>query len=213
MNLSRRIEIGACAFYLVAGLVGPILFPAYTLQFAVLWVMVLFALTWDTLGGQMGYNSLGNVLFFGAGMYVCSLVQIGLYYDIGQYTAHHGAIKIDFTTGQYFTGLVLGFIVAPLVSVVLAVLFGWVVFGLRGPYFAIGTLGVALAAREFVAAWDWVGGASGIQLPVYPGEPDDRSLFFYSLCFVLAVATFAFLKWLYSTRFGPAINAIRDDEE
>jgi branched-chain amino acid transport system permease protein len=33
------------------------------------------------------------------------------------------------------------------------------------------------------------------------------------MCFIAAIATFAFLKWLYSTRFGIAVNAIRDDEE
>jgi branched-chain amino acid transport system permease protein len=38
-------------------------------------------------------------------------------------------------------------------------------------------------------------------------------LFFYLMNFALAVAVFAFLRWLYSTRFGLAINAIRDDEE
>ncbi len=48
---------------------------------------------------------------------------------------------------------------------------------------------------------------------VYPGDPDDRALFFYALCFISAVSTFVFLKWLYSTRFQLALNAIRDDEE
>ena len=86
-------------------------------------------------------------------------------------------------------------------------------FGLRGPYFAIGTLGLALAAAELIAGWDYVGGGGGISMPVFPGDPDVRSLFFYYMCFAaLAVATFAFLKWLYSTRFGLAINAIRDNE-
>ncbi len=60
---------------LAAGIAAPLLFPAFTLQFTVLWVMILFALTWDILGGQMGYNSLGNIVFFGAGMYICAVVQ------------------------------------------------------------------------------------------------------------------------------------------
>ncbi len=196
-----------------AGIVAPLLFPAYTFQFAILWIMILFALTWDILGGQMGYNSLGNIVFFGAGMYICAIVQVGMYYDVAQYTAHSGAIMIDFTAEQYYTGLAVGLIAAALGSVVFAVIFGWIVFGLRGPYFAIGTLGVALAAGELVGAWEYVGGGGGIALPVYPGEPDDRSLFFYTLCFLSVIATFAFLKWLYSGRFALAINAIRDDEE
>ena len=42
----------------------PFFAPAYRTQMAFLWVMIVFALTWDLLGGQMGYNSFGNVLFF-----------------------------------------------------------------------------------------------------------------------------------------------------
>ena len=198
---------------LIAGIFAPILFPAYTFQFAVLWLMILFALTWDILGGQMGYNSLGNILFFGAGMYICAVVQIGMYYDVAEYTAHFGAVKIDYTPYQYFISMTLGLILASLGSLVLAVMFGWIVFGLRGPYFAIGTLGVAIAAGELVGAWDYLGGGGGITLPTYPGEGDDRAMFFYILCFISAICTFIFLKWLYSTRFQLALNAIRDDEE
>ena len=198
---------------LAAGIAAPFLFEAYTFQIAVLWVMILFALTWDVMGGQMGYNSLGNIVFFGAGMYICAIVQVGMYYDVADYTAHFGAVKVDFTPEQYYAGFAVGVIAAGLGAIPLAVIFGMIVFGLRGPYFAIGTLGVALAASELVSAWDYVGGGGGMALPAFPGEPDERSLFFYFLCFSFAVAAFAFLGWLYSTRFGLAINAIRDDEE
>ncbi len=197
----------------VVAIAAPLVFPNYTFQIAVLWVMILFALTWDIMGGQMGYNSLGNILFFGVGMYASAIVQIGLYYDVAKYTASFGAVKVEFTPDQYFIGLAVGVVAAGLVAALLASVFGWIVFGLRGPYFAIGTLGVALAAGELVAAWDFVGGGGGVSLPVYPGEPDQRSLFFYLLCMIAAAATFAFLRWLYSTRFGLAVNAIRDDEE
>ncbi len=197
---------------LVAGVIAPMLFPDYTLQLALLWIMILFSLTWDLQGGQMGYNSLGNIFFFGAGMYICAVVQIGLYYDVADYTAAFGAVKVDFTDQQYFTGLALGVIAAAVASIGLAVIFGRIMFGLRGPYFAIGTLGVALAAAELVGTWEYVGGGGGISLPVYPGDPDVRSQFFYLLCFILTVATFVCLRWLYTTRFGLALNAIRDDE-
>ena len=58
------------------GLFAPLIFPNFTFQFAVLWMMILFALTWDIMGGQMGYNSLGNIFFFGAGMYISAIVQV-----------------------------------------------------------------------------------------------------------------------------------------
>jgi len=59
--------------YLLIGLLGliaPYAAPAFRVQLALLWMMILFALTWDLGGGQMGYNSFGNVLFFGIGCYV-----------------------------------------------------------------------------------------------------------------------------------------------
>lgn len=198
---------------LAAGVIAPLVFPAYTFQFAVLWIMILFALTWDVLGGQMGYNSLGNIFFFGAGMYLCAVVQIGLYYDVADYTASFGAVKVDFTMQQYLLGFALGVAAAAIGSALFAVVFGRIVFGLRGPYFAIGTLGVALAAGELVGTWDYLGGGGGISLPVFPGSPEARAELYYVLCFASAVSTYAFLKWLYSTRFGLALNAIRDDEQ
>ncbi len=210
---STASKIALYAVILAASIIAPYLFPAYTLQLAILWVMILFALTWDAMGGQMGYNSLGNIVFFGVGMYISAVVQVGLYYDVGEYTASYGAIKIDFDYWQYFTGLGLGVIAAAVGAMIVAVAFGRIVLGLRGPYFAIGTLGVALSAGELIGAWEWVGGGSGISMPVYPGDPDDRSLQFYFMCFVAAVATFLFYRWLYTTRFGLALNSIRDDEE
>ena len=199
---------------LIFGIAAPFIFPNYTFQLALWWLMVMFALTWDIMGGQMGYNSLGNIFFFGAGMYISAIAQVGLYYDVAEYTAHFGAVKISFDHSQYYSGLVLGLIVAPLGCVLLSVFLSQVVFGLRGPYFAIGTLGVALAAGELVGTWDYVGAGGGLSLPVHPGEnPLERELLFYFLCFVLTAATFLTLRWLYSTRFGQAINAIRDDEE
>jgi len=212
----RRITLNDVMMYaaiLVFGIVAPIIFPNYTFQIAVLWLMVLFAQTWDLVGGQMGYNSLGNIFFFGAGMYICTVTQIGLFTDVGAYTSSSDGGQFEFSTEQYYIGVAVGLVLAAIGASVLAVMLGWIVFGLRGPYFAIGTLGIALGAGELVGAWEWVGGGGGIPIPVYPGSGDGKAVFYYSLCFASAVATFAFLKWLYSTRFGLAINAIRDDEE
>lgn len=198
---------------LVAGALAPVIFPAYTTQVSVLWLMIVFALTWDVMGGQMGYNSLGNIFFFGAGMYISAVLQIGLWADVGAYTAPDGLVKATFTDQQFYIGFAVGILAAGVLCSILAIGFGWIVFGLRGPYFAIGTLGVAIAAAELVTTWDWVGGGSGIAMPSFPGVPGTTKTVCYYLNFLLAIAVFLVLKWLYSTRFGLAINAIRDDEE
>jgi branched-chain amino acid transport system permease protein len=208
-----KSELFAYGVLLAIGILGPLLFPDYTLQIAVLWIMVLFAQTWDAMGGQMGYNSLGNILFFGVGMYICAVTQIGLYYDVGVFTASSGEIDVKFTADQYYTGLFTGIALAAIGSALLAASIGWMVFGLRGPYFAIGTLGIALAAGELMGAWSWVGGGGGIALPVYPGSGEGKSQFFYWMCFTAATVCFVFFKWLYSKRYSLAVNAIRDDED
>ena len=63
MNMTKdtKVTYGLLGLF---GVLGPILFPDYTLSIAYLWMMVLMASTWDTLGGQMGYNSLGNILLW-----------------------------------------------------------------------------------------------------------------------------------------------------
>jgi branched-chain amino acid transport system permease protein len=212
MNLASRQALPYWLI-LVAGALAPFVFSEYSNELAVLWLMIVFASTWDILGGQMGYNSLGNIFFFGAGMYICALVQIGLFYDVGMYTAGSRTTHIVFSNAQYFSGFALGLVAAGVGAAVLAIAAGWIVFGLRGPYFAIGTLGLAVAAAELTASWDWVGAASGISMPVFPGAPDVQKLFFYFLFFTLGFCLLVFLRWLYSTSFGLALNAIRDDEE
>ena len=197
------------------GIFGPIVFPDYTLTIAYLWMMVLMASTWDILGGQMGYNSLGNILFFGIGMYISAIVQVSIFYEggVGEYTSAMGSIKPEFTNSEYFIGLGLGIICAGIVALLLSIVFSSFMFGLRGPYFAIGSLGLAIAAAEITITIDYVGGASGISMPLFPGDIEFRSTFFYILCFIMATAAHFLLRWLYSTQFGLAINAIRDDED
>ncbi len=201
------------AVILALGLAAPFLVPDYTTQVSVLWVMIVLALTWDMQGGQMGYNSLGNIFFFGLGMYASAVVQVGLFHPVAEYMDASGQEVFTFTYTQYWTGLAAGIPVAGLICALAAVPLGLMFFGLRGPYFAIGTLAVAVAAGELFSTWEWVGAGSGVSMPVFPGHPDVAKFSYYFMNFVLAIVLFALLAWIYSTRFGLAINAIRDDEQ
>lgn len=201
------------ALILAITLIAPFAFPTFGTQLATLWLMIIVALTWDMTGGQMGYNSLGNIFFYGTGMYVAALISLGMVYDIGEYTSASGGGIFVFSNAEYFSGIFLGVLGAGVFCAITAFLIGLITFGLRGPYFAIGTLGVAIAAGELVSNWDWVGGGQGISLPVYPNDLDEGKIFFYFLFATTGVVLFIFLQWFYRTRFGAAINAIRDDEE
>jgi branched-chain amino acid transport system permease protein len=192
--MTPRLAAGARAAVLAAGVVAPFLAPRWVTQLAFLWLMVLFALTWDVVGGQMGYNSFGNVIFFGLGAYATSLLQRS------SHLAYHPT---------FFAGMAL----SALIAVAAAAILGPLILAMRGHYFSIATLGLGVAAADLFAGWDWVGAGSGILPAAYPGSIEARNRFFYYVLFTLAVASFLTLRWAYRTRFGLAINAIRDDEE
>ena len=60
-----RNKIILYSLILAISLIAPFAFPAFATQLATLWLMIIVALTWDMTGGQMGYNSLGNIFFYG----------------------------------------------------------------------------------------------------------------------------------------------------
>ncbi len=198
----------------VIGVIAPMIVPAYTKQITFFWVMVVIAYTWDTMGGQMGYNSFGNIVFFGVGMYVSAVIQISPHTDLAAYTAAGAEGKaLVLTAGQYFWGLAIGCVAAAFAGFAVAAIVGSGILGLRGHYFAIGTLALSIFAAEMTSTWELIGGGSGVTMPGYPGSDRAQGQFYYYLCMILAVVTFVFVQWLYSTRFGLAINAIRDDED
>ncbi len=205
------------AFYgsiLIASLIAPWALSAYQTQLAFLWVMVVFALTWDLVGGQMGYTSFGNVVFFGIGMYVTAIIQRNMHFDIEEYVHVAGAVE-TLKPSEYLAGLLSGMGLGGIVAVVIAAILGALILGMgmRGQYFGICTLGLTVAAGELASGWEYIGAGSGLVTPVFPDGLGERGAFFYYIFFLLAGVTFITLKWLYSGRFGLAINAIRDDED
>jgi branched-chain amino acid transport system permease protein len=191
---AKRSGIAVLVVIGVLGVVAPWLLPTIVTQLAFLWLMILFAVTWDINGGQMGYNSFGNVFFFGIGVYVCAVIQRDS--GLGYYPA-------------LFVGTGLGALGAAIAALAL----GPAILGIRGHYFAIATLGLSIVAADVASAWEYIGAASGMTVPIFPGAIGDRNRFFYYLLFALAAITFLAARALYRTRLGLAMNAIRDNED
>ena len=204
MSPRRRAWLGPLLLA-AAGVAGPFAAPQFQSQMAVLWVMVILALTWDVAGGQMGYNSFGNVVFFGAGMYASAVVQREL--------AGGADAVVHLAPGAYLGGLGLGLACALLAAVLLAVLLGGGILRLRGHYFAIGTLGLGVAAGEIANGIDFLGAGSGLVTPLLPEALGDRNRFFCFYFLALAAVCFGVLRLLYRSRFGLLLNAIRDHED
>ena len=210
-HFSRRLF--ALALFAV---VAPFLFPAFKTQLAFLWIFVVLALTWDLQGGQMGYNSFGNIVFFGVGMYAAVAAQIGLFFDLAAWTESGGENTFAHAPAQYFSGFALGLVVAAILPALLALALGNLILGMRGQYFAICTLGLGIAAGEIAAGVEIVGAGSGMSVPVWPDEVGGlaaRDLALYFMCAALAVVSLVAMRAVHRSRFGLALNAVRDDED
>ena len=128
-----------------------------------MWLFVVFALTWDLMGGQMGYNSFGNVVFVGVGMYACVVTQIGLFYSVGAYTAARGGGGTDFvfTMPQYVGGLAVGLAVGGVWRRLAALVLGS--HGARHARALFRHLHPRAwrRRRRMAAGWEWIGAGVG----------------------------------------------------
>ena len=104
MNKNTLLYAGLIIF----GLAGAFIFPAYKLQLSFLYILIVLAMTWDVQGGQMGYNTFGNILFFGVGMYVASSTQIAMFFSLAEWTDAGGEKTFVHTIPQFFQGFGVG---------------------------------------------------------------------------------------------------------
>ena len=62
----------------------------------------------------MGYNSFGNILFYGLGMYLCASVQVGMFFPLAEWTESGGEKTFVHTPAQFFQGMAFGLMIAKL---------------------------------------------------------------------------------------------------
>ena len=201
---------------IILGLAAPFIFSGFKVQLTILCVLIVLAMTWNLQGGEMGYNSFGNILFYGLGMYLCASVQVGMFFPLAEWTESGGEKTFEHTTAQFFQGMGFGLLVAAVIPTIVAGLIGYSILGLRGHYFAICTLGLGIAAGEIAGGIEIIGAGQGFTTPPFPKDivdPEARGKFFYFLSFAMLIATFIFVKWIYGSRFKLILNAIRDNED
>jgi branched-chain amino acid transport system permease protein len=143
------------------------------------------SLGWNLLGGYTGYVSFGNVVYFGLGAYTAAAL------------AQHG-----------MTNVWLAIPVAMAVAALFATVMGIPILRLRGHYFGIATLGIALAVEELVANTDALGNGSGMTLP----QASWFTQYYYAMWLVCA-CSFAATFLIARSKFGYALVAIRENED
>lgn len=148
-------------------------------------LLATLAQGWNIIGGYTGYLSFGNSVFYGLGAYGVAIAMV-------QY-------HLPFWVGMLL-GLGLG--------VVFAGLLGLAVLRLKGHYFAICTLGLALVMTAIVSNLEIAGSNIGLVLPLLRSE-----VLFYELALGLLVLATLTIFWLSRSRFGLGLIAIRENEE
>ena len=90
---------------IILGLAAPYLFSAFKVQLTYLCVLIVLAMTWNLQGGEMGYNTFGNILFYGLGnlpAVALSGMGLGLFEEFADYI-----LGTEFRIGSVFLLLVL----------------------------------------------------------------------------------------------------------
>ena len=151
-------------------------------------MFVVMAAAWNLVGGLTGYGSFGNVAFFGLGAYTC-------------------AVAVD--AHRLNLPLAAGLALSPVVPAAFAVLVGIPLLRLRGHYFAIATLGTAVAVGEVIKNVEWLGGSTGLFPPIVR-RADVLFLYLMVAAAVIAVVT---TRLIMRGRFGYGLIAIRENED
>jgi branched-chain amino acid transport system permease protein len=184
LNLALLVLIGCIAALPLFG--GP-----YALRLGTIACMyAILALSWNVVGGFVGYPSFATAAFFGFGAYATGvLLGDGL-------------------------PLALSVLLSFVASFLLAGVLGIVLLRLRGHYFAIASLSLVEVLRELVNnGTDLTGGGMGLNIPLAAGSGVlvDATFFFFAM-WALLLATALMVIAVSMSKLGFGLACIRQNE-
>lgn len=155
------------------------------------------AAAWNILGGFVGYVSFGHALFFGMGAYTVAV--------LGK----------NFAVNPW-----LGFVTCALIGMGVASIIAFPSFqaGLKGHYFAIATWAVAEVVRVLFMNWMYVGGATGIMIPLTDPklinfQYQTAKIPYYYIILAMLVLQTSFIFILKKSKIGFYFRAINSNEK
>jgi branched-chain amino acid transport system permease protein len=187
---------GAAGLILLCLLLAAPLFSGRSELYLLVEIFSYLALAslWNLLAGYTGLVSVGQQAFVGLGGY--SLFTLTIFLGVNP---------------------LLAVLLAGGVAALFAIPTAWIIFRLKGAYFAIGTWVVAEVYRLSFAQISVLGGGSGSSLPssvVHSIAPNrlvrDNLIYWTGLGVVIAVLATIYL--ILRSRWGLALTAIRDSE-
>ncbi|HEY5898464.1 MAG TPA: branched-chain amino acid ABC transporter permease [Burkholderiales bacterium] len=153
---------------------------------------VILATAWNILGGYAGYVNFGTGAFFGIGAYTAVLLIKAFNLPLGL------QILASATVGG-----ALGFGI------------GLLTLRLRGIFFSIATVAVAIILQTVILNWRYLGGATGVQILRPPVTPpfDNYVKMLFCVAVLLAIVAVAIARYVEGSWVGRGLRAIRDSEE
>ena len=153
---------------------------------------IVLATAWNILGGYTGYVNFGTAAFF----------ALGAYTAVALILLFKAPLPLLILAGGVISGL-------------LGLGIGYLTLRLRGVFFSIATLALAVVLQTMVMNWEYVGGARGINI-IRPSPPRPFEYyveFLFVVMVFLAVASVAIAWWIQYSWVGRGLAAIRDNEE
>jgi len=174
----------------------PFLLPIFFVH--ILIMIFLFAIlgsAWNLIGGYGGQLSLGHAAFFGIGAYTSTMLM-----------------------RSYGLSPWMGMIIGAFLAVAMSVLLGAICFRLRGPYFAIATIGLAEVLRLLTLHFrGWTNGAIGLTIPFKGNAPllfqFTSKVPYYFIALIFLLLTLWAVRRVENSRLGNYLLAIGQDQD
>jgi branched-chain amino acid transport system permease protein len=157
-----------------------------------IFILAIFAMSYDILLGYTGIVSFGHAMFYGIGAY-CVAISLNMFGN---------------SIGILLLGLLMGIVIAAIVSYIV----GMLSLRLKSHYYAMLTL--AFSGLFLVLAEKWrsvTKGNDGFTFSIPPFLKD--RLVFYFIALVLLVIIFLVLKRFTESPLGKVLQAIRENEQ
>jgi branched-chain amino acid transport system permease protein len=157
-------------------------------------IYITLASNLNLMLGYAGYINFGSIVFFGLGGYICIWLT----------DSHH----MSLTAGLLAAGLGVS---------ALAFVFGFGILRLRGPFFALSTIGIVEGVQAFVQNFEPWGGSAGIYVsPVVfvPLGGPARALWVIYFALVATMGLSLYLSYgIKISKFGLGLLAIGQNED
>jgi len=181
------LALGAGVFFGARYLHNDYLFFA---GYVVLEYLVL-ATAWNILGGYCGYVNFGTAAFFALGAYTSVAIH-------------------KFSPMPIPVLILLGGIVSGIVGLGM----GYLTLRLRGAFFSIATLALAVVVQTLITNWDYVGGSRGAYVvrPATVPLVGSYIQYLFLVMLVLAILAVFAARMIERSWLGYGFASIRDDE-